>query len=198
MWNSLTGELTRKNLESIFLLVGDMEWDIAVPRSTLDTLPSVGNRIKVYTWLQHTEDTMKLFGFAQVQERALFLDLLKVSGVGPKLALKCLSGLAPQQFAAALEAGDATLLSKVPGVGLKTAQKMILALKGKLLLDDSPVSGGPEAELISSLAEMGFDRKAVERVVTSVNAEPDLVGLSSAERERTVFQRALMKLSAEH
>ncbi len=197
MWNSLTGELTRKNLESIFLLVGDMEWDIAVPRSTLEALPAVGSRAKVYTWLQHTEDTMKLFGFAQVQERALFLDLLKVSGVGPKLALKCLSGLAPQQFAAALEAGDATLLSKVPGVGLKTAQKMILALKGKLLLDESPVSGGPDAELISSLAEMGFERKAVERVVAAVSAEPEFADLPSAERERRLFQRALLKLSAD-
>ncbi len=143
MWNSLSGEITRKGLEQVFLQSGDLEWDIAMGRFGLEALPPVGQRARVYVWLQHTEDSMRLFGFASVTERSLFLDLLKVSGVGPKLALKALSGMRHQDFAVALEAGDAARLSKVPGVGLKTAQKIILALQGKLILDDT---AGPGAD----------------------------------------------------
>jgi Holliday junction DNA helicase RuvA len=195
MWNSISGEVTRKGLEQLFLQSGDMEWDIAIGRFGLDSLPPVGQRAKVYVWLHHTEDQMKLFGFASVTERALFLDLIKVSGVGPKLALKALSGMRHQEFAAALEAGDAARLSKVPGVGLKTAQKIILALQGKLVLEDSTVGANPTGELIAALAEMGFDRRQVEKTVKELENDTGLVSLSVEERERRLFQLALVKLS---
>ena len=197
MWNSISGEVTRKGLEQVFLQAGDLEWDIAMGRFSLEALPPVGQRARVYTWLQHTEDSMKLYGFASVSERSLFLDLIKVSGVGPKLALKCLSGMRHQEFAGALEASDAGRLSKIPGLGLKTAQKMILALQGKLLLADETIPGGnPLGELIASLAEMGFDRRDVEKVVQELNNDPELGKLGAADRERILFQRALLKLSA--
>jgi Holliday junction DNA helicase RuvA len=195
MWNSISGEITRKGLEQVFLQSGDMEWDIAMGRFGLDALPAVGQRAKVYVWLSHTEDAMKLFGFASVTERALFLDLIKVSGVGPKLALKALSGMRHQEFAAALEAGDAARLSKVPGVGLKTAQKIILALQGKLVLDDAAPGTNPTGELIAALAEMGFDRRVVEKTVKELENDAGLAGLSTEERERRLFQLALVKLS---
>jgi Holliday junction DNA helicase RuvA len=196
MWNSISGEVTRKGLEQVFLQSGDMEWDIAMGRFGLDALPPVGQRAKVYVWLSHTEDAMKLFGFASVTERALFLDLIKVSGVGPKLALKALSGMRHQEFAAALEAGDAARLSKVPGVGLKTAQKIILALQGKLVLDDAAPGTNPTGELIAALAEMGFDRRVVEKTVKELENDAGLAGLSAEERERRLFQLALVKLSS--
>lgn len=197
MWNSVSGEITRKGLEQVFLQSGDLEWDIAMGRYSLEALPPVGQRTRVYVWLQHTEDTMKLFGFATVTERSLFLDLLKVSGVGPKLALKALSGMRYQEFAGALEAGDAARLSKVPGVGLKTAQKIILALQGKLVLDESSGPGAtPTGELIAALAEMGFDRRQVEKVVKELENDPALSALETVERERRLFQLALVKLSA--
>ena len=196
MWNSISGEITRKGLENLFLQSGDMEWDISIGRFSLEALPPVGQRAKVYVWLQHTEDQMKLFGFASVTERSLFLDLLKVSGVGPKLALKALSGMRHQEFAGALEAGDAARLSKVPGVGLKTAQKIILALQGKLILDDTTGPGAsPTAELVSALAEMGFDRRLVDKVVKELENDTEVLGLSDTERERKLFQLALVKLS---
>jgi len=196
MWNSLSGEITRKGLEQVFLQSGDIEWDIFMGRFSLEALPPVGHRAKVYVWLQHTEDNMKLFGFASVTERALFLDLLKVSGVGPKLALKALSGMRHQEFAGALEAGDAGRLSKVPGVGLKTAQKIILALQGKLILEESPGQGtSPTSELIAALAEMGFDRRQVDRVVKDLENDELVAGLDATERERKLFQLALVKLS---
>jgi len=197
VWNSISGEITRKGLEQVFVQSGDLEWDIAMGRFSLEALPPVGQRAKVYVWLQHTEDTMKLFGFATVTERSLFLDLLKVSGVGPKLALKALSGMRHQEFAGALESGDAARLSKVPGVGLKTAQKIILALQGKLILDDTPGPGAsPTGELIAALAEMGFDRRQVEKVVKDLENDGSFQGLEATERERRLFQQALVKLSA--
>lgn len=196
MWNSISGEITRKGLEQVFLQSGDLEWDIFMGRFSLEALPPVGQRARVYTWLQHTEDSMKVFGFASVTERSLFLDLLKVSGVGPKLALKALSGMRHQEFAGALEAGDAARLSKVPGVGLKTAQKIILALQGKLILDDTPGPGAsPTAELVAALAEMGFDRRLVDKVVKELENEPSVLGLDATERERKLFQLALVRLS---
>lgn len=196
MWNSISGEITRKGLEQVFLQSGDLEWDIAMGRFSLEALPPVGQRARVYVWMQHTEDSMKLFGFASVSERSLFLDLLKVSGVGPKLALKALSGMRHQEFAGALEAGDAARLSKVPGVGLKTAQKIILALQGKLVLDEASGPGAnPTAELVAALAEMGFDRRLVDKVVKELENDVEVAGLAEPERERRLFQLALVKLS---
>ena len=196
MWNSLSGEITRKGLEQIFLQSGDLEWEIAMGRFSLEALPPVGQRAKIYVWLQHTEDLMRLFGFASVTERVLFLDLLKVSGVGPKLALKVLSGMKHQELVAVLEAGDAGRLSKVPGVGLKTAQKIILALQGKLVLEESSGPGtNPTGELIAALAEMGFDRRQVDKVVKDLENDPSVAGLGAVERERQLFQLALLRLS---
>jgi Holliday junction DNA helicase RuvA len=196
MWNSLSGEITRKGLEQIFLQSGDLEWEIAMGRFSLEALPPVGQRAKIYVWLQHTEDLMRLFGFASVTERVLFLDLLKVSGVGPKLALKVLSGMKHQELVAVLEAGDTGRLSKVPGVGLKTAQKIILALQGKLVLEESSGPGtNPTGELIAALAEMGFDRRQVDKVVKDLENDPSVAGLGAVERERQLFQLALVRLS---
>jgi len=196
MWNSISGEVTRKGLEQVFLQSGDLEWDIFMGRFSLEALPPVGQRAKVFVWLQHTEDSMRLFGFATITERSLFLDLLKVSGVGPKLALKALSGMRHQEFAGALEAGDAARLSKVPGVGLKTAQKIILALQGKLVLDETAGPGAsPTGELIAALAEMGFDRRLVEKVVKDLENDASIGGLDAVERERKLFQLALVRLS---
>ena len=196
MWNSLTGEITHKGMDSLYLLVADMEWDLAASRSTLLALPAVGSRIKVYTWLQHTEDSMRVFGFASTQERSLFLDLIKVSGVGPKLAIRCLSGLTWNLFADALEAGDAQKLSTIPGLGIKTAQKIILSLKGKLLLSQESLSTSLNSDIVNALVEMGFDKKSSERIVEKITTDAEFSSLPDSERERRLFQKALLQLSA--
>lgn len=197
MFNSLQGEITRKGLDQLFLQSGDLEWDLAVSLNTLNSLPPVGSRAKVYTYLLHKEDQMKLIGFSSIQERALFLDLIKVSGVGPKVALKFLSGLKYTEFAVALDAGDTAKLSKVPGLGLKTAQKIVLALKGKLNLEDSQPQYSPYAEIVASLSEMGFDRKAAEKALAEVLPEIDLAGKSELDKEKLLFQKALFRLSTQ-
>ena len=132
MFNSLTGEITFKGDERLCVQTGGVEWDITASRRALDRLPPVGQVARIYTHLVHREDAMRLYGFSDQAERALFLDLQKVEGVGPRGALKMLSGVDREQFSQALDRDDVDALSAVPGVGRKTAQKIILTLKGKL------------------------------------------------------------------
>ncbi|HTZ50062.1 MAG TPA: Holliday junction branch migration protein RuvA [Spirochaetia bacterium] len=197
MFNSLTGEITFKGDERLCLQVGGVEWELTVSRKAVDRLPAAGQVARVYTHLVHREDAMRLYGFADEAERALFLDLQKVDGVGPRGALKMLSGVDREAFAAALDRDDLDALSAVPGVGKKTAQKIILALKGKL----TPVGDGKgrpvEEDITTALVGMGFDRKtARSAVAAALNA---LAGrkLSGEELERELLRQALSIASGE-
>ena len=135
MINSIFGTITAKLPQVLYLETSSgIEWALSVSESTLNSLSTVGSQARVYTWMYHKEDAMKLFGFASVEERSVFIDLLKVDGVGPKGALKILSSMPYTVLADALEEEDLTKLEKIPGIGKKTAQKMLLTLKGKLTL----------------------------------------------------------------
>ena len=175
MFNSLTGIITGKFPKQIFIDTNGVEWDLCVPDSNLDMLPPVGNEARVFTWLQHTDQLMTLYGFASAEERTVFLDLLKVDGVGPKGAVKIMSSVSSSRLLDVLERGDLEMLEKIPGVGKKTAGKMILTLKGKLTLRES--SGGdvvrlaaasPYADVVLSLASMGYDKKLVDQKVAQL------------------------------
>jgi len=197
MFNSITGRLSEKRLDSICLEAGGIEWDISVPARSLDDFGELGAQARAFTWLHHYEDGMRLFGFASAEERNVFLELMKVDGIGPKQALRVLSGIRPRDLDAALEADDLAALQRVPGVGPKLAQKMLLALKGRLVLTSaagktSQRGQGEWADVVRALADMGFDRKVVERRVAELAAgiEP------GPERERELFRRALLDLSA--
>lgn len=157
---------------SLFVMTGGVEWDIAVPLRAIPLFGPVGEETEVFTWLHHFEDGMRLYGFPSASERRLFLDLVKVEGIGPRQALKILSGIAPQELALALEQGDLKALQKVSGVGPKLAQKMVLALKGQLVeLAEGTAAGAasrnasPWSDVITALVDMGYDRKAVEAAV---------------------------------
>jgi Holliday junction DNA helicase RuvA len=165
----------------------------------MDRFGPLGHEIDVYTWLHHHEDGMRLFGFPTQIERSLFLDLQKVEGIGPKQALKILSGMSPDELAMALEQGDLSALQRISGVGPKLAQKMVLALKGRLVEEQmSPGKGFASgqnvawADVVKALVDMGFDRRAVETSVTD-NSK----GLQhSASDEKELFRRVLVELSA--
>lgn len=196
MFNRILGTLSGRSADSLFVLTGGVEWDIAVPLRAAGLFGPLGGQTEVFVWLQHYEDGMKLFGFPSEHERALFLDLIKVEGIGPKQALKILSGISPADLAAALETGNLAALQKISGVGPKLAQKMVLALKGKLI---EPGAGGPEpaalspwGDLVSALVDMGFDRKAAEAAVR-VRAAGVAAG---PEGERELFRQVLLDLSA--
>lgn len=203
MINSISGTITGKFPQKIFIDNNGIEWEIIVPDTALDKLPNIGENARVYTWLQHTDSAMTLFGFATTQDRDLFFDLNKVDGVGPKSAVKIMSSIAREQLIAALDSGNLATLEKIPGLGKKTAAKMLLALKGKLTLDEtetvtkSTKKLGEFEDVISGLVTMGYDRKKVESVISKVAEESKvkLESLSQKEKEDILFRKALMELA---
>jgi len=195
MFNSIRGIVGGKNSEALFLLTGGLEWEITMPATDMEQLSSSGGECRVFTWLYHRDDQMRLFGFADETRRNTFLELLKVEGIGPKGALKIMGGIGQEELERALEAGDLARLEAVPGLGKKTAQKMLLALKGKLVHTpaDSPASS-PYGDLIEALAEMGYERRAAAQAID--RAEKDApAGLSQAEKEKLLFKNAIVYLS---
>ena len=166
MFNSIKGEITFKDEERVFLSTGEVEWEIYISRSSCDDLPEQGQKTKVYIYLYHRDDQLRLYGFSQASERDVFLDLLKVEGVGPRQALKILSGVEVGRFIDALESEDLELLSAIPGVGRKTAQKIMLKLKGKLTVS-TPAGISLEEDVVNALAGMGFDRRSARTAVAA-------------------------------
>lgn len=205
MFNSITGIITQKLPKQVFLENNGLEWDICVPDSNLDMLGVVGSEAKVYTWLHHTDQIMCLYGFASADERSLFLDLLKVDGVGPKGALKIMSSVSSGRLMEVLENGDMEMLEKIPGVGKKTAGKMMLTLKGKLKISESAGTvvrvdaATPYADVVSSLASMGYDKRTVEQKVAQLvevlSKDAGFAGKSQKEREDLLFRRAIVELA---
>lgn len=196
MFNRIQGTLSGRSTDSVYVLTGGVEWDIAVPARASGLFGAVGDSTEVFVWLHHYEDGMKLFGFPSAAERALFLDLIKVEGIGPKQGLRILSGISPADLAVALDSGDLVALQRISGVGPKLAQKMVLALKGKLIDTesgtDAPRSTSPWGDVVSALADMGFDRKAVEAAVRSKSGSIQ----AGVEGERELFRSVLLELSA--
>jgi Holliday junction DNA helicase RuvA len=177
-----------------------VEFELSAPSRSIDAFGNLGDMARAFTWLHHYEDGMRLYGFPSREERTVFLELMRVEGIGPKQGLRILSGIAPQALDAALAADDLAALQRVPGVGPKLAQKILLALKGKLVLSTADQASGRAggrvaqewADVARALMDMGFERKDVERSLAAVAPQaPD--GL---DREREVFRRALLELSA--
>ncbi len=198
MLNSLSGKINYKGKERIFVQSGDIEWDLLVSTKSLDKLPAESERVRVFVYLHHREDQLKLYGFATMAEKELFLDLLKVEGLGPRLALKVLSGIEVEDLITALDNDDLDQLISIPGLGRKTAQKIILKLKGKLTT--LPEKGMDlEGDIISALAGMGFDRRLVGRAVKACRKElhGEASRLTREQLERELFKRALVIINRE-
>ncbi len=205
MFNSISGFITQKLPKQLLLENNGIEWDFCIPDSNLDLVGPVGSEAKIFTWLQHTDMVMCLYGFANADERSIFLDLLKVDGVGPKGALKIMSSVSSSRLMEVLENGDLEMLEKIPGVGKKTAGKMILTLKGKLKISESNTtvvrvaSSSPYADVISSLASMGYDKRIVEQKVSQLievlTNDESFAAKSQKEREDILFRKAIMELA---
>ena len=199
MINSIFGTITAKLPQVLYLETSSgIEWALSVSESTLNSLSTVGSQARVYTWMYHKEDAMKLFGFASVEERSVFIDLLKVDGVGPKGALKILSSMPYTVLAEALEEEDLTKLEKIPGIGKKTAQKMLLTLKGKLTLySDNEKSSSKVSvwnDVIIALTDMGYDKKKCEAVIERLAKDLDS-SLSQTAKEELLFRKAIVELA---
>lgn len=196
MFNSLHGIISEKTGDTLRLITGGVEWDIFMPSTDINRLPPIGETGKVFTWLYHKETEMRLFGFADEKRRSTFLELLKVDGIGPRSAIKFLGGISQEALETALEREDVSRLEAVPGLGKKSAQKMILALKGKLVAAagaSRPAS--PYSDLVEALAGMGYDRRAAAEALAAAEAglSPHLTG---QEREKLLFKQAIVRLSS--
>ena len=199
MFNSLSGTITGRGPNTLFVTTGGVEWELEVSGFTLRTLANHDGReqVRIFTHLVHREDQMRLYGFASAEERRVFLELTRVSGIGPRAAIKMLSGTSPAELVRMLEAEDVDGLVRLPGLGRKTAQKVILTLRGKLVAEPGDVSPG-HAELIEGLVEMGFDRSRVASAVGSIAAELAESGVGTpAEQEKEIFRLAIVRLSGE-
>jgi Holliday junction DNA helicase RuvA len=195
MFNSIRGIVGAKSADSVHIDTGGVEWDITVPATDIQQLPPAGEEGRVFTWLYHREDQMRLFGFADEHRRDTFLELNKVEGIGPRAAVKIMGGIGQAELEKALETGDLTRLEQVPGLGRKTAQKMILALKGKLVAKgEEAAATSPYGDLVKALEEMGYERRAAADALTQ--AESGISGeLEGAEREQALFRQAIVYLS---
>lgn len=204
MFNSISGLITGKFSKQIFIETNGLEWDICMPDSNLEMMGNVGSEGKVYTWLQHTDNLMSLYGFASDDERSLFLDLLKVDGIGPKGAVKIMSSVSSSRLMDVLEKGDLEMLEKIPGVGKKTAGKMMLALKGKLKISETAnvirvPTASPYSDVINSLASMGYDKRQVEakvaQLLESLAGDKAFSEKNQKEKEDILFRRAIVELA---
>ena len=201
MFNSISGRLSEKRADTICIESGGVEWEIAVPARAVDDFGALGDDARAFTWLHHYEDGMRLYGFPTEADRAVFKELMKVEGIGPKQALRILSGIKSEALASALDGDDLAALQKIPGVGPKMAQKMMLALKGKLVsAEDASVGasdrGGAWADVVRALVDMGYDRKAADKAVAAAAKDAAGKGTGKAgESEREIFRAALLSLS---
>ncbi len=197
MYNAISGTLCHKALDLIRVDNNGIEWEFSVPSRSVDSFGMLGDRVRVLCWLLHREDLMRLYGFPTESERAVFIELLTVDGIGPKQALKILGGIGAEDLERALDAEDLARLESIPGLGKKTAQKLVFSLKGKLpsVGRTSPEAQEPHADIIRALAEMGYDRKRASDLIRQLVAEAGNLPAKADDRERELFRRAIVELS---
>jgi len=164
MIGRLTGTLFEKSPPRIGLDVGGVGYDIEVSMSTLYDLPDVGGQVTLLTHLVVREDAHILFGFATAQERQTFRELIKVSGVGARMALAVLSGLSVADLAQAVTLQETGRLTRVPGIGKKTAERLLLELKGKIGLEGADgiarsATNSHESDVLQALTALGYSDK---------------------------------------
>ncbi len=201
MINAVSGTLSHKGLDSIRVETHGIEWEFLVPARSLDAFGRVGEPTRVLAWLLHREDQMRLFGFPDETERAVFVELMTVEGIGPRQALKILGGIGAAELERALDAEDLARLEMVPGLGKKTAQKLVFSLKGKMPSRGATAgrdeAAGPHEDIIRALVDLGYDRRRAAEAVAAIASRPESQAgtLPEADRERELFRRAIVALS---
>ena len=178
MIGRLTGLLAEKNPPEILLDCNGVGYEILVPMSTFYNLPALGEKVSLLTHFVVREDAQILYGFGNASERAAFRQLIKISGVGPRTALSVLSGLSVEELSQAVTLQEPGRIIKVPGIGKKTAERLLLELKGKLGADMGVlVSIGSESQsdILQALVALGYsDRDAAQ----ALKALPNDIGVS--------------------
>lgn len=180
MIGRLNGTLADKNPPQVLVDCHGVGYEVDVPMSTFYNLPGVGEAVTLLTHFVVREDAQILFGFGSAAEREAFRQLIRISGVGPRTALSVLSGMSVADIAQAVTAQDATRLVKVPGIGKKTAERLLLELKGKIGADLGTTPGaGPatdaQADILQALVALGYSDKEAQAALKPL---PKDVGVS--------------------
>jgi len=179
MIGRIQGVLTEKSPPTVVVVAHGVGYEIDVPMSTFYHLPRTGEEVTLLTHLVVREDAHLLFGFLTAAERGAFRQLLKVSGVGPKVALAVLSGLSVDDLALAVAGQDAARLTKVPGIGKKTAERLLLELKGKLGPDIASagvaIQSDAQGDIVQALIALGYNEKEAAMAIKGL---PKDVGVS--------------------
>jgi len=186
MIGRLVGTIIEKRPPSLLLDVGGVGYEIDAPMSTFYSLPAIGERTTLLTHLLVREDAQQLFGFATAAERSAFRALIRISGVGARTALSVLSGLSVEELAQAVTLQQTSLLTRIPGIGTKTAQRLLLELKGKLgAALEAPSGASPAADetltdILRALTALGYSEREAAAAAKLV---PAGVGVSDGIRQ---------------
>lgn len=197
MIGRISGLLIEKQPPELVVDVNGVGYEIAAPMSTFVTLPALNQPVTLLTHMVVREDAQLLYGFASARERVLFRSLLKVNGVGAKLALTILSGADVDSFARSVQEGDTASLTRLPGVGKKTAERLIIEMRDRLkevgtemgldrqLTDNMPSTNGVRKEATEALVSLGYKAVEADKMIRSIDAE----GLSTEQLIRQALQR---------
>jgi len=183
----LRGTLIEKHPNQAIVEAGGVGYDVQISVSTYSALPETGSEVKLRIYTNVREDAIQLFGFREAMEKALFEKLITVSGIGPKLAITTLSGVAAPDLVRIIRAGEVAMLTRVPGIGKKTAERIVLELRDKMEgLGAAPAvaAKGPaavilsseESDVVSALVNLGCQQPAAEAAVRKAAAEPGISG----------------------
>lgn len=185
----IRGMLTEKAGDMIVVEAGQVGFGIRVPMTVLESLPPLGEEVRIYTHMQVKEDDISLYGFLNRQDLEMFRQLIGVNGIGPKGALAILSALRPDDLRLAILTGDARAISRAPGIGAKTAQRIILDLKDKVSAEEmiasmeaekgtgavaAPLAGEASREAVEALVALGYSNLEASKAVKSVQATEDM------------------------
>jgi Holliday junction DNA helicase RuvA len=194
----LTGTLLSKQATAVILDVGGVGYDVTIPLSTFYDLEEPGSQVQLRIYTHVREDALQLYGFRTARERELFLRLISVSGVGPKLGITLLSGMSADEMIASIRTNNLARLTLIPGIGRKTAERLVIELRDKVAALSSPeleeefgvkpsviqepTADSVRSDALSALQNLGYQRSAAEKAVTAVMAESEEITVEALLR----------------
>jgi Holliday junction DNA helicase RuvA len=192
----LRGTLLAKHPNQAIVEVHGVGYDVSISVPTFTEMPAAGAEVSLHIHTHVREDALSLYGFLRLAEKHLFEKLLTVSGIGPKLAITILSGMPADEMVGAIRTGDLARLTRIPGIGKKTAERMVLELRDKLLVPtgaseiSAPTATPVEEDVISALVNLGYQRAAADKALLAAAR-----GGKSPQNFDVLFREALGSLS---
>ena len=201
----LSGTLLSKQATSVIVDVGGVGYEVTIPLSTFYDLEDSGSPVQLRIYTHVREDTLQLFGFKTIRERELFLKIISVSGIGPKLGITLLSGMSAEELIACIRSNDLARLTLIPGIGRKTAERLVIELRERITslastepeeelsertaLSAKPTQDSVRSDALSALLNLGYQRSSAEKAVDSALAEGGEMTVES------ILRRVLRKLA---